>query len=261
MFDTVQIVDENGNHVEDIVVTDPKTPSGRYPTIPGVDFDDDGDLWMVTDVNDGPSNGQSPVWELRHYELKTSSPYYVEKTSDRLDITEDLNNPAAGSYSHLWYVSDIAISYTEDFLFVFAGSIQGVNRCLFVKYDISVSPPAKVDDADLIPAIVCNSTPFSGMSRNDIEFDHGDPLYEKCRLTVMYQTWNGTACDVHLMKLDTDFNILADNIVQTISGPWTTPFALAINTDPVKRNFIAIDMDMSVPLNDFFYYTMPSSDW
>ena len=264
MFDTVQIVDENGVHLEDVVVTDPSTPSGRVLTIPGMDFDADGDLWLTANVN-GQSDtlpDLAPKWQLRHYELQTSSPYYIEKTADRIDITEDLVNPAAGSYSHLRYISDIAISYTEDYLFIFAGSIQSINRSLFVKYDIGVSPPTKITGIDLIPkAISFCSTPSFIMSMNDIEFDHRDPIYEKCRLIVMYQVYNGTANDVHLMKLDTDFNILADNIVQTVSGAWQSPFALAINTDPVTRNFIAIDMDLSGPLNDFFYYTMPSSDW
>ena len=29
----------------------------------------------------------------------------------------------------------------------------------------------------------------------------------------------------------------------------------------MTRNFIAIDMDLYGAFNDFFYYTMPSSDW
>jgi len=258
MFDTVQIVDEDGNHLEDVVVTDPSTPTGRQLTIPAMDFDADGDLWLVANVN-GESDTLpfvSPKWQLRHYELQASSPYYVENEDDRLDITEDLYNPAGGG-SYMMYISDIAISYTEDYLFIFAA----LNKSLFVKYDISVSPPVKLDTADLIPTLSYNSTASFTMSRNDIEFDHADSIYERCRLIVMYQTWNGTACDVHLMKLDTDFNILADNIVQTEPEAFKSAFALAVNTDQTTRNFLSIDMHYAAPFNDFFYYSMPSSDW
>ena len=264
MFDTVQIVDENGVHLEDVVVADPTTPNGRVLTIPGMDFDVDGDLWLVANVN-GQSDtlpDLAPKWQLRHYVLQTSSPFYVENTSDRLDITEDLNNPAGGSYSHLRYVSDVAISYTEDYLVIFAGTIQSINRTLFVKYDISASPPTKIADADLLPyAISFCSTPSFTMSMCDIEFDHRDPIFEKCRLIVMYQKYNGSANDVHLMKIDSEFNILADEIVQTISDPWKTPFDIAINTDSTGRNLIGIDMHYSSPFNDFLYYSMPGSDW
>jgi hypothetical protein len=99
------------------------------------------------------------------------------------------------------------------------------------------------------------------MARNDIEIDHVDPAYEKCRLLVMYQRYNGVSTDVHLMKLDTEFNILTDDILHAIGDPWSTPFAMAINTDPTLRNLIMIDYNLNPPRNDFHYYTMPTSGW
>ncbi len=257
MFDVVQIVDEDGNPVEDVQVTDPQTPTDYMASITGLDFDADGDMWLVTNVlGDNYDYGQ-PIWQLRHYELQSSSPYYVENVSDRLDITNDLKNPAAGS-APFGYVTDIAVSYEEDFLFVFAG----YSRSIFVKYDISASPPVKLDAVDLLPfgIAICTNSDCSIMSRNDIEIDHVDPKYEKCRVLIAYERWNGEANDVHLMKIDTDFNVLADVIVQTIGDSWMTPHAYSINTDPEKRNVIAIDMHYQIPFNDFFYYTMPA-DW
>ncbi|MCD6216525.1 hypothetical protein J7L05_01555 [bacterium] len=248
MFDTVQIVDENGTHIEDIIVTDSQTPSGNYPHIPGMDFDSDGDLWMVTNVYGGPS----PIWQLRHYELQGSSPYYIENLSDRLDITNDLYYPRAAT---MRYISDIAISYSEDYLFVFGSTSTQASSC--VKYDISTSPPTW-DSYTFVNAPIFNVTPYSGMSRNDIEIDHVDPLYEKCRLLVMSQAWNGSSSDIHLIKYDTDFNMLADEIVNTFSSPWSSPFTFAINIDPETRNLIAINYSSS---NGFTYYEMPDTDW
>ena len=261
MFDTVQIVDEDGVPVENIVVTDPATPSDKYPNIPGMDFDGDGDLWIITDVMGGPTSTINPVWQLRHYELQTVSPYYVENMTDRLDITMDLvvDYPA---YPRLWYLADLAISYEEDFLFTWGTNIQSPCRSVFVKYDLSTSPPTKVLSQDLLPfAIAICSTPYSGMSRGDIEIDHSDPLYEKCRILVMYQKWNDPVSEIHYMKLDSDFNILADEVLHDSTDPWFTPFAFTINTDPDNRNLIAIDYNQSEPRNDFHYYTMPVADW
>ncbi len=263
MFDAVQIVDEDGNHIDDVIVTDPQTPSDRYPVIPAVDFDGDGDMWLITDVIDGPSHGgENPVWQLRHYELQPSKPFYVENVSDRLDITQDLKNDAYPSYPYVWYLADLAISYEEDCLFTFGSTIQSPCRSIFVKYDLSTSPPTKAASEDLLPfAIAICSTPYSGMARGDIEIDHVDPLYEKCRVLVMYQKWNGTSSDIHLMKMDTDMNILADEIMTDIVDPWSSPFGMTINTDPDLRNLIMIDYNLDQPRNDFHYYSMPASDW
>jgi hypothetical protein len=259
MFDVIQIVDENGNHVDDITITDSQTLPGQVPLAGAVDFDADGDLWVVTDVKGIPDEVGDPIWQLRHYELQSSVPYYVEKTSDRLDITEDLYDPNAQPYGHMWYAADIAISYTEDSLFVFTASISGWNHSWFTKYDISTSPPAKVQGIDLISSMVYCTNPY-GVSRCDIEFDHSDLSVENCRLMVMYQTWTGQI-NVHLMRLDTDFNILNDETVQSGVGAWDNPHAIAINVDPDLRNIVALDMDSAQPLNDFAYFTMPASGW
>ena len=74
----------------------------------------------------------------------------------------------------------------------------------------------------------------------------------------MSQAWNGSASDIHLIKYDTDFNMLADEIVNTFSSPWSTPFTFAINVDPETRNLIAINYSSS---NGFTYYAMPDTDW
>ncbi len=268
MFDTVQIVDENGLFVEDVNIppgTD--TYANRYPVIPGVDFDDDGDLWLVVDMRgewyphpQAPSK-LDPIWELRHYELQASSPYYAENTSDRLDISMDLYDLNAAPWSAMWYVADIAISYVEDSLFILSSNIQGSNHSLFNKYDLATTPPTLEDTQDLIPQITICSNPFSGSSRVDIEFDHSDLSTETCRLVVMYQTWSGQV-DTHMMRLDTDLNILSDDIMLVGSGSWNVPQAIAINTDPVLRNIIAIDMESTFgTYNDFFYFDMPATGW
>lgn len=265
MFDYVQIVDDQGTFVEEIQIPGTgDTYPDRYPVIPAVDFDAEGDMWLIVDIRGEwhpPHTHYDPIWELRHYELQESSPYYVENESDRLDISEDLYLPDAEPYGHMWYIADIAISYTEDLLFVFASNIQGSNRSMFVKYDISQSPPEWVDDSDLIPALVTCSNPYSGISRADIEFDHADLSAENCRLLVMYQIWDGSEVQAKLMRLDTDMNVLADEIVGDGFGSWDNPHAIAINVDTDLRNLIAIDMASSAPLNDFGYFDMPSTGW
>ncbi|HDS29403.1 MAG TPA: hypothetical protein ENN67_00015, partial [Firmicutes bacterium] len=202
MFDVIQIVDEDGNKVENITITDPQTVSGQVPLAGAVDFDVNGDLWVVTNVKGIPDEVGNPIWQLRHYELQDSSPYYVENLDDRLDITEDLFNPDAQPYGYMWYAADIAISYAEQSLFVMTASISGWNRSWFAKYDIATSPPSLVTTVDIIPSMVWCSNPF-GVSRCDIEFDHSDLSVENCRLLVMYQTWTGEI-NVKLMRLDTD---------------------------------------------------------
>ncbi len=260
MFDVVQMVDENGSHFEDVTITDPQTPLNYIPTIPGIDFDAEGDMWVVTNVKGIPDETGNPIWQLRHYELQSSSPYYVENTADRLDISEDLYDPAAQPYGHMWYVADIAVSYEEDSLFVFSASISGWNHSLFTKYDLSTSPPEWVENKDLLTSIVYCTNPYSKISRADIEFDHGDASVENCRLLVMYQTWDGSV-RCHLMRMDTDFNVLNDDVVGPAFGAWDNPHAIAFNTDAEKRNLIGIDMEMSQPWNDFYYFSMPASGW
>ena len=71
----------------------------------------------------------------------------------------------------------------------------------------------------------------------------------------MYQIFVSSAVEVHLMKFDTDFNILADEIL-TIP---TAPQSLAINTDPTLRNVLMDNYDE--PYNDFWYFSMPVSGW
>ena len=260
MFDVIQMVDEDGVHFEDITITDPQTDPGQVPLAGAVDFDGEGDLWVVTNVKGIPNATRDPIWQLRHYELQGSSPFYVENISDRLDITEDLYNPDAEPYGHMWYAADIAISYSEDSLFVLTASISGQNQTLFTKYDISTSPPSLVTTEDLLPNLAYCTNPY-GVTRIDIEFDHTDLSVESCRLLVMYQTWNGTDVDVNLMRLDTDFNILADEIIQSGFGLWDNPHAIAINVDPDLRNLVALDMLSSGPHNDFIYFNMPASGW
>ncbi|MFH1676559.1 MAG: hypothetical protein ABIC40_05995 [bacterium] len=259
MFDTVQIVDQNGTPIEDVIVTDPQTPSGYIPTIPGLDFDVDGDMWFVVNVKGIPDETGDPIWQLRHYELQSSSPYYVENLGDRLDISEDLYDPTAEPYGHMWYVADIAISYTEDSLFVFSAAISGTRQSLFTKYDLSTSPPTFVMNKDLVDITQCTN-PFSGISRADIDFDHSDLSVENCRLLVMYQDYD-TNINGHLMRLDTDLNILNDYMFMDGWDPWDNPHAFAINTDPDNRNLIMIDMHYSAPFNDFFYFPMPTEGW
>jgi len=266
MFDYVQIVDENGNHLEDVVVpSTPDTYDERYPVIPAVDFDVDGDLWLVVDIRGEwhPAAAPSkldPIWQLRHYELQTASPYYVENTDDRLDISEYLYDSGAEPYGHMWYVADCAISYVEDSLFIFSSTIQGWNHSLFTKFDISTSPPSWVTNIDLAPQILSCSHPYSGISRADIEFDHSDLSAENCRLMVLYQTWSGQV-DNHLMRIDTDFNVLSDEIIGAGFGSWDNPHAIAFNVDDDNRNLIAIDMASAIPHNDFYYFTHPASGW
>lgn len=259
MFNVIQIVDQNGNPVENITITDPATVSGQIPVCKGVDFDDDGDLWLITNVKGIPDETGNPIWQMRHYELQSSSPYYVEKMADRLDVTEDLFDPSAQPYGYMWYIADIAISYTDNSLFVFAVSILGWGQSLFVKYDLTTSPPTKVMTKDLLPKIVYCSNPH-GVSRADIEFDHSDLSVENCRLMVMYQTYDGSV-RTNLMRLDTDLNILEDEIVGPGFGAWDNPHAIAFNTDPVKRNIVGIDMDNVAPQNDFYYFSMPATGW
>ncbi|MCX6646192.1 MAG: hypothetical protein NTY09_07535 [bacterium] len=263
MFDTVQIIDEDGVNVDSVVI---ETTSDAYPgkisVIPGMDFDKDGDLWIVTDLRgEWPGPPQEilpPVWQLRHYELQPSNPYYVENLADRLEINDDLTVTGTGGPVICNWVADIAISYAEDSLFVFANSSSGE---IFVKYDISVSPPQWVANADLYPeSMAFCPNPYSGTTRVDIEFDHSDLSVENCRLMVMYQTWDGSI-HLHLMRIDTDFNILNDVVLGPNFGSWDNPHCMAINTDPDLRNMIMIDMDSAPPHNDFFYFPMPSEGW
>jgi len=265
MFDYVQFVADSGTYIEEIQIAGTgDTYPDRYPVIPSIDFDADGDMWLIVDMRGEwypPLDHLNPVWQLRHYELQETSPYYVENISDRLDISDDLYLPSAAPYSYMWYVADIAISYAEDSLFVFASNIPGSNRCMFVKYDISQSPPAWVDDADHIPAIVTCTQPYSGISRADIEFDHADLSAESCRLLVLYQIWDGSEVQAKLMRLDTNLNVLTDEIVGDGFGSWDNPHAIAINVDSDLRNLISIDMASAAPLNDFTYFTMPTTGW
>ncbi len=258
MFDYVQIVDQDGIHLEDIIITDPLTEFDELPIAAGVDFDVDGDLWIATNVRGVIISGDvtNAVWQLRHYELQASSPYYVETLADRLEINDDLTDPVNG---HMWDLSDIAISYSEDCLIIFSIGFGGGARGWFVKYDISTSPPTHVAGVNLLSSLSLCSNPY-GVSRCDIEFDHSDQSVENCRLLVMYQAWDGEV-QVHLMRLDTDLNILNDEIVGPPLGPWYAPHAIAINTDPDLRNLISIDMSGSAPYNDFSYWTMPTSGW
>jgi len=264
MFDVVQVVDDGGNWVEDVKVdTEPETYPNKYPLIPGLDFDDEGDMWLVTDIRGEwyPAvEREDPIWQLRHYELQETAPYYSENIGDRLDITGDLTDSDWNSWAVALYVADIAISYTEDVMFVWAFSIQGINQSLFVKYDLSTSPPSYIETQDLVPTAVGCSNPYAGMSRADIEFDHTDLSLESCRLMVMYQTYSGTL-EINLMRLDTDLNVLADEMVTSGMGAWDNPHAIAFNTDPSLRNLITIDMDSSYPYNDFLYFPMPTSGW
>lgn len=266
MFDVVQIVDENGSHLEDISIhSTPDTYDDRYPVIPAIDFDADGDLWVIVDIRGEwhPAAAPSkldPIWELRHFELQTSSPYYVENVSDRIDISDDLYDPNAEPYGHMWYIADMAISYAEDTMFVLSTSIQGWNECLFSKFDLSTTPPSHVENADLVDSMTTCSNPYSGVSRCDIDFDHSDLSAENCRLLVMYQAYSGSV-DTHLMRLDTDFNILDDQITGPGSGGWDTAHAYAFNVDADNRNLIMIDMNSAGSYNDFYYFTMPSSAW
>jgi len=64
-----------------------------------------------------------------------------------------------------------------------------------------------------------------------------------------------TAVVTHVMKFDTDFNILADEIMDIPTVPWS----LAINTDPTPRNVLMDNYD--TPYNDFWYFSMPASGW
>ena len=259
MFDTVQIIDENGIHIDSVVVeTTTDAYPGKYSVIPGMDFDKDGDLWLVTDLRGewpgGPVEILDPVWQLRHYELQAAVPFYVENEIDRLEINSDLTVDS----DICNFIADLAISYSEDCLIVFANSFSGE---IFVKYDIGVSPPQWVMDADLYPASMAFcSNPYSGTTRVDIEFDHSDLSVENCRGLVMYQTWDGSI-HVHLMRIDTDLNVLNDVILGPDFGSWDNPHCMAINVDPDLRNLIMIDMDSALPRNDFFYMPMPSEGW
>ena len=262
LFDTVHIISDSEILDTVVVETTPDAYPGKISVIPAMDFDKDGDLWLVTDLKGewpgAPQPIEAPVWQLRHYELQTSSPWYVENLADRLEINNDLTLTGPGGTGICNWVADIAISYSEDTLFLFANSYNGE---IFVKYDISVSPPQWVTDADLYPeSMAFCSNPYSGTTRVDIEFDHSDLSVENCRLMVMYQTWDGSI-HVHLMRIDTEFNILNDVIVGPSYGSWDNPHCMAINVDPDLRNIIMIDMDSSQPFNDFFYYTMPSEGW
>ena len=264
MFDTVQIIDEDGNLIDSVVVeTTPDAYPGKYSVIPAIDFDRDGDLWLVTDLR-GEYPGQpqeilDPVWQLRHYELQESAPYYVENLADRLELNSDLTVTYPYGTDVCDLVADIAISYSEDCMILYAWSTWGE---IFVKYDISQSPPMWVMEADLYPGSgsVC-SHPYSGATRMDIDFDHTDLSVENCRLMVMYQTWDGEV-HVHLMRLDTDLNVLNDMIVGPSYGSWDNPHCFAVNTDPDIRNIIMVDMEgAGSDYNDFFYYPMPAEGW
>ena len=251
IFDKLQIFDQTGNYLEDVVVTDPSTPATQVPVIEGVDFDEKGDLWLIANINGCVDQSFPTVWQFRHYQMQATSPYYVEKMADRMDITNDLYDPSGGG--QMTYLADIAISYTEHSLIVFAGTFGPENY--FVKYDLTTSPPTKVMAKDILPSIVVCQNPF-GISRADIEYDHTDLSAETCRLMVLYQTWNG-AVQAHLARLDSNLNILNDQIPVQGLGAWDNPHAIAINTNPTNRNIVAIDMDYNPPLNDFWYFPMP----
>ena len=113
---------------------------------------------------------------------------------------------------------------------------------------------------EFINYFVTCSNPYSGVSRADIDFDHSDLSAENCRLLVNYQTWDGQL-NIHLMRLDTDMNILNDEIVVSGLGAWDNPHAFAMNVDADNRNLISIDMDSAQPWNDFAYFPMPTSGW
>jgi hypothetical protein len=258
MFDVVQMVDEDGNWFEDITITDPATEPGQVPIVGGMDFDAEGDLWMIVNAKGIPDEVGDPVWQLRHYELQASSPNYVENLTDRLDITNDLIDPGLSApYQEMWYVADCAISYTDDSLVVITGAILGLGETWWAKYDLSTSPPTLDFTDDILPAVVYTSNPH-GITRIDIEYDHSDLSAENCRLTVMYQTWNGSSVDVHMMRLDSELNVLADEMILSGAGVWDNPHAFAVNTNTDNRNLISIDMDLSTPYNDFDYFDMPT---
>ena len=46
---------------------------------------------------------------MRHYELQTTSPFYVENQADRLDLTADLVNTNSNP-QEMYYIADFAIN-------------------------------------------------------------------------------------------------------------------------------------------------------
>jgi len=266
MFEVIQIVDENGTPMpsENIIVTDPQTLPDYRLTIPAIDFDENGDLWLVANVTGNPEGYTvQPTWQMRHYELQETSPYYVEDESDRIDITDDLVNPDTNP-THMYYIADIAISFEENTMVIASATYIGGSfynsKALFSKYDLNTTPPTLLATEDLVGPIQLIRG-LSKCSKLDIEYDHSDPGQETCRLVCLYQVNSGGVFEDHIMKLDSDLNILADETVLVGGDMWDAPQSIAINIDSDLRNLVSMDMQLGGALNDFYYFPMPSSGW
>jgi hypothetical protein len=267
MFETVQFVDQEGAPLpaENIIVTDPLTKPGYFVSIPGMDFDAQGNLWMIANVGGNPDgNAAEPRWQIRKYEVQSSSPYYIENMAEREEVTGELDDPDIYP-SILYYVADIAISYTENSMFVLAGQYIGGTyydtQGYIYKFDLNTTPATMVQKTKM-PGPIQTIRGLSKCSKFDIEIDHVDPALENCRLVILYQVATSSGVrEVHVMRMDTNLNILADDMVQTDSDMWDAPMAIGLNVDTDKRNFVSMDMALGGALNDFFYFPMPGSGW
>jgi hypothetical protein len=230
-----------------------------------MDFDANGNLWMVANVGGNPDGyAAQPIWQIRCYEVQPSSPYYVENQADREGVTGEIYDPDLVP-PVLYYVADVAVSYVENSMFILAAQYIGGtyydSQGYIFKYDLNQTPPPLVKSMKM-PGPIQTIRGLSKCSKFDIEIDHTDLALENCRLIVLYQVATSEGVrEVHLMKMDTNLNILADDMVQTNSDMWDAPQAIGLNVDSDKRNIVSMDMALGGALNDFFYFPMPGSGW
>jgi hypothetical protein len=153
-----------------------------------LDFDDNGDIWMIV------RSGTTP--QLRHLAYTADSPYYNAVPGHTTSITA--HYPA----SQDWIFGDIAIDYEDNMAFVIGCVFEGQGQHYLAAYDISGVPFFLYGRNDVfsgpIEATKAASTNYA--RRLDIEIDHS--LAEYCRIVVSGQLKENGGFRHQLVRLD-----------------------------------------------------------
>jgi hypothetical protein len=240
------VFNSSGGHVDSIPAT--------QQVYDAVDTDWEGGIWTVEYIlnSDSPPLGIRAF--LEHYQWTGS--VYVHNPSYSLEITSDLElNPCK--------VTEIGIVHSAKRLLLLEHSSNPDTGNMY-NYDLSGGAPV------LMPSLTQHQFLSSPLSESqighwqkafDIEIDHSDPAFEKCRIVLARRSGSGWDDGSFFTKYDTDMNMLGEyHVPGTPSNDHLLEtFSLCPNPDDPDGIFLTIHEGwLSHPDMDHFeVYAMP----